>query len=112
MASGPFGQLDSRLWDVDPVAGTQLLVTRGAYRLLPSQRGDVTFQLNGNGYRFAPGHRVRLELLGRDAPYLRASNGTFTVLVSRLRIELPVHERPSRARGILTPRYAIDPTLG
>ena len=112
VASGPFGQLDSRLWDVDPVAGTQLLVTRGAYRLLPDQRGDVTFQLNGNGNRFAPGHRVRLELLGRDAPYLRASNGTFTVLVSRLRIELPVHERPSRARGILTPRYAIDPTLG
>lgn len=108
-ATGSVGQLDGRLWDVDPVAGTQLLVTRGAYRLLPGQRGDVTFQLNGNGYRFAPGHRVRLELVGRDDPYLRASNGTFSALVSRLRVELPVRERPSPARGILRPRYAIDP---
>jgi fermentation-respiration switch protein FrsA (DUF1100 family) len=111
VASGPFGQLDGRLWDVDPVAGTQLLVTRGAYRLLPDQRGAITFQLNGNGYRFAPGHRVRLELVGRDDPYLRASNGTFTVTVTGLRVELPVRERPSRARGILRPRYAIDPAL-
>jgi hypothetical protein len=109
--AGPFGQLDSRLWDVDPATGTQLLVTRGAYRLRPGQRGDVVFQLNGNGYRFAPRHRVRLELLGRDAPYLRPSNGTFAVGVSRLRVEVPVREAPSRARGILKPRFASDPAL-
>jgi hypothetical protein len=112
VARGPFGQLDSRLWDVDPATGTQLLVTRGAYRLRPNQRGAVVFQLNGNGYRFAPGHRVRLELVGRDAPYLRPSNGSFAVDVSRLRVELPVREAPSRARGILKPRFAVDPALG
>ena len=69
-------------------------MTRGAYRLTPNQTGTVTFQLFGNGYRFAPGHRVRLELLGRDAPYLRPSNGTFAIAVSNLELRLPVHERP------------------
>jgi hypothetical protein len=108
---GPFGQLDSHLWDIDPIAGTQLLVTRGAYRLTPNQRGDIVFQLNGNGYRFLAGHRLRLELAGRDDPYLRPSNGTFSVAVSRLSLELPVAERPNRARRILQPRFAIDPAL-
>jgi predicted acyl esterase len=107
---GRFGQLDSRLWDVDPVHGTQLLVTRGAYRLLDDQRGTITFQLNGNGWIFAPRHRIKLELLGNDAGnnggYLRASNGAFSVRVTRLTIELPTHERPSRARGIGVPRLA------
>ncbi|HLL86407.1 MAG TPA: hypothetical protein VK387_03740 [Thermoleophilaceae bacterium] len=35
---GPFGQLDSRLWDVAP-NGTQRLVSRGAYRVNPDQSG-------------------------------------------------------------------------
>jgi hypothetical protein len=109
--AGPFGQLDSRLWDVDPVARTQALVTRAAYRLKPDQRGEVLFQLNGNGYRFAPGHRVRLELLGRDPDYLRPSNGAFSVTLGRATVELPVRDRPSRARGIVAPRYATDPAL-
>jgi hypothetical protein len=32
---------------------------------------------------------VKLELLGRDAPYYRASNGTFAVEVSNLQVSLP-----------------------
>jgi hypothetical protein len=32
---------------------------------------------------------VKLQLLGRDAPYYRASNGTFTVAVSNLTVSLP-----------------------
>jgi len=108
---GRFGQLDARLWDVDPAAGTQLLVTRGAYRLAPGQRGRALFQLHGNGYRFAPGHRVRLELVGRDPDYLRPSNGAFSVSIRRLAVELPVRERPGAARGIVRPRFATDPAL-
>lgn len=89
--TGLYGQLDSRLWDVAP-DGTQRLITRGAYRLLDNQRGPVTFQLHGNGYHFDAGHTVKLELLGRDAPYLRPSNGAFSVQVSGLTVELPVAE--------------------
>jgi fermentation-respiration switch protein FrsA (DUF1100 family) len=85
---GPFGELVSRLWDVLP-SGEQRLISRGVYRLNENQEGTVTFQLHGNGYQFAPGDTVKLQLLGRDAPYYRASNGTFSIEVSNLTVSLP-----------------------
>jgi predicted acyl esterase len=85
---GPFGEIAARLWDVLP-DGEQRLISRGVYRLGESQTGAITFQLHGNGYRFPAGDTVKLELLGRDAPYYRASNGTFSVEVSNLSVSLP-----------------------
>jgi predicted acyl esterase len=85
---GPYGEIAARLWDLLP-DGTQRLVSRGVYRLADNQTGQVTFQLHGNGYQFAPGDTIELQLLGRDAPYYRASNGTFTVTVSNLSVTLP-----------------------
>jgi predicted acyl esterase len=93
--TGSFGQLDSRLWDVSP-DGMQRLISRGAYRLRDFQNGRVTFQLHGNGWCFEPGHRPKLELLGKDEPFLRPSNpppGAFSVSVSDVRVELPIAER-------------------
>jgi predicted acyl esterase len=87
-----YGQLNSRLWDVAP-DGSQRLVSRGAYRLANKKTGTVTFQLFGNGYRFAPGHRPKLELLGKDSPFLRPSNFPFEVLVRSARVALPTLER-------------------
>jgi dienelactone hydrolase len=92
---GPFGQLDSRLWDVSPDGSSQRLISRGAYRLLDGQSGPVTFQLHGNGWCFAPGHRPKLELLGKDEPFLRPSNGGFSVEVSQVEVELPTAEAGS-----------------
>jgi predicted acyl esterase len=97
--TGPFGQLQSRLWDVAP-NGIQTLVGRGEYRLTPNQRGTVLFQLRGSGWRFERGHTAKLELLGNDDPYERASNGTFSVAVSGLTVELPVRERPGTVPGV------------
>ncbi len=86
---GDYGELDSMLFDVAP-NGTERLISRGAYRLTDNQSGTVTFQLHGNGYFFPAGDQVKLELLGRDAPYLRASNdGAFTVSISNLTATLP-----------------------
>ncbi len=97
--SAEYGQLDSRLWDLAP-DGSRVLVSRGAYRLELAQSGKrITFQLHGNGYRFAPGHVPELELLGNDAPYLRPSNAQFTVSVSNVVVELPTRERPGAAGG-------------
>ncbi len=102
--SGRFGQLDSRLYDVLP-DGSERLITRGSYRLLDNQAGKVTFQLHGNGYRFEVGHKVKLELRGNDANYLRPSNsgfstaaasnngGNFSVQVSNLAALLPTIEK-------------------
>jgi fermentation-respiration switch protein FrsA (DUF1100 family) len=88
--NGVFGQLDSRLYDVLP-DGTERLISRGTYRLLDNQSGQITFQLHGNGYFFASGDTVKLELRGNDADYLRPSNNpTFTVQVSGVTVSLPV----------------------
>ena len=105
--SGANGQLAARLWDVAP-GGSQVLVTRGIYRLLDNQSGKITFQLNGNGYRFEKGHVPRLELLGRDSPYYRASNGSFSVAVSKLQVVLPVAERPGSVPGVVSPPGALQ----
>jgi pimeloyl-ACP methyl ester carboxylesterase len=84
------GQIDARLWDVTPGAEpTQRLITRGAYRLTEMQSGTITFQLHGNGYVFPAGDTVKLQLLGRDAPYLRASNGEFSVEATNVTVSLP-----------------------
>jgi pimeloyl-ACP methyl ester carboxylesterase len=93
--SGQFGQIDARLWDVSP-EGTQLLVSRGVYALGTGQSGRIAFQLHGNGYRFAPGHTVELQLLGRDAPYYQAGNVPFAVRTSRLSVSLPTRQRHPR----------------
>jgi hypothetical protein len=86
--TGPFGELVSRLWDVLP-SGEQRLISRGVYRLTENQSGTITFQLHGNGYEFAKGDTVKLQLLGRDAPYYRASNGAYSVEVTNLTASLP-----------------------
>jgi len=90
---GEFAYIAARLVDVDPQANTETLVARAAYRIDPkAPNGRQTFQLSANGWRFAPGHIPELELLGRDAPFLRPSNGVFEIKVSNLELKLPVHE--------------------
>jgi fermentation-respiration switch protein FrsA (DUF1100 family) len=96
--SGQFGQLDSRLWDVDP-NGQQTLISRGAYRLLDNQDGNIVFQLHGNAWRFGPGHTPKLELVGQDPGYLRPSNGSFSVQVSNVTVELPTREGAGASSG-------------
>jgi hypothetical protein len=88
--SGSYPELAARLWDVARNR-TQTLTARALYR--PSGSGRIVFQLHANAWHFAPKHVVKLQLLGRDAPYARPSNGTFTITVSHLDLRLPVHER-------------------
>ena len=87
--TGTFPVVIGRLWDVAP-DGTQSLVARGVYR--PDPTGRQVFQLHANGWRFAPGHVAKLQLLGRDAPYARTSNGQFSVEVKNIDVRLPVRE--------------------
>jgi pimeloyl-ACP methyl ester carboxylesterase len=84
---GRGGMIAARLWDVHQ--GQQTLVARGIYRLTDHQKGRIVFQLFGNGWRFAKGHRAKLELLGSDPNFVRASNFAFTVKASRIGVELP-----------------------
>jgi fermentation-respiration switch protein FrsA (DUF1100 family) len=81
----------ARLWDVDPARGRQKLVDRGVVRL--RSKHVLRANLNGNAYRFARGHRIKIELLGRDAPTYRAANDAFSVTVRNLKVTLPTRER-------------------
>jgi hypothetical protein len=96
---GRFAQLVGRLWDVD--GARQRLVDRAVVRLGRGSR--LRFALNGNGWRFARGHRIRLELVGRDAPAFRPSNTPFSVTVRDLRVALPRRSRPRSARRAARP---------
>ncbi|HXI95865.1 MAG TPA: alpha/beta fold hydrolase [Candidatus Acidoferrum sp.] len=88
---GPFGEIAARLWDVTP-GGEQRLISRTVWRIGPKEENattTITFQLHGNGYEFPAGDTVKLQLLGRDAPYYRASNGTFAIEASNVTVTLP-----------------------
>ena len=84
------GQLDARLWDLDRRTGRERLITRGAYRLTDNQKGRFTFTLDGNGWKFVKGHRIVVELLGRDAPTYGASPTSFSATLTGLKVSLPI----------------------
>ena len=99
-ARGRFGQLAGRLWDLYPDGRTRL-VSRGAVRLRSNERGELQFQLSGNAYRFEAGHVLKLEILGRDPNYRRASNRDFSVSIKDLRFTLPVRERSAAPPAVV-----------
>lgn len=86
-------QLDARLYDVLP-NGDAVLVDRGPRRVRPAEvsAGQVTFELDGNGWRFGAGHRVRIELTQDDSPFVHASTPPSSATLSRVRLAIPVHE--------------------
>jgi predicted acyl esterase len=81
-------ELAARLLDVLP-NGEERLVARGLLR--PGSGGtQVVFQLHPQGYRFAGGDTVKLELLPADPPYSRPPNLQGPITVSKLQVRLPV----------------------
>ncbi len=85
-------QIAGRLWDVAPDGAGQLLVARGSFR--PKRQGADAWQLHPAAWRFRPGHTIKLELLGNDIPYSRASNDSFEIALTNLRARLPVRRPP------------------
>jgi dienelactone hydrolase len=107
--TGQFPIIAARLWDVDPSTGNQTLVARGVYRLDSSAPDGVqVFQLHPGAWHFAAGHIPKLELLGQDSPYVRTSNGQFSISVSNLQLRLPVHEAPGTAPGVGAPLATVQ----
>jgi hypothetical protein len=93
VTSGRYGQIDARVWDLNPKTGKQLLITRGVYRLTDNQSGNFAFTLDGNGWRFAKRHRIVVELIGRDAPTYSASPTPFSARLTNVKVALPVREK-------------------
>ena len=90
--------LAARLLDVMP-GGEERLVARALLR--PGSGGETVFQLHPQGYRFAGGHTLKLELLASDAPYSRPSNQQLPITVSDLELRLPVREQPGELGGLV-----------
>jgi hypothetical protein len=83
-------QLDTRLYDVFP-SGTAVMVDRGMRRVTDAS-GTVTYQLHGNGWRFRPGHIVRVEIAQDDDPYIKASTVPSTTTITGVTLQIPVRE--------------------
>jgi predicted acyl esterase len=89
--TGQFPLLTGRLFDVAP-DGSMTLVARNVFRPADGAT-SLLWQLNANAWHFAKGHRPRLQILGRDVPYMRASNGQFSIAISNAKITLPTREK-------------------
>jgi predicted acyl esterase len=93
-ATGTDGlELNARLYDVFP-DGDAVMVDRAPRRIDPARDGttSVTFQLHGNGWRFKPGHKLRLELAQDDSPYLHESDVPSSLSLSAVHLHLPLRE--------------------
>ena len=81
----------ARLYDQD-AGGTRTLVTRGMCRFssaFPERTCDV-FELWGNAWTFAAGHRVVIEVTQADVPFLRRHNSPSTIEFLSANVRLPL----------------------
>ena len=102
---GSDSQIAARLLDVDTGTNTQTLVARGLWRpAITAGPERQVFQLHPNGYRFADGHVVKLELLPKDSntaaanSYGRTSNNQQNVTIENLAAAAAGARAPGRAR--------------
>ncbi|MFJ2744355.1 CocE/NonD family hydrolase [Streptomyces sp. NPDC087440] len=106
----PQGQAIARVCDVAP-DGSSTLVTRGVLNL-SARHGrdradawpvgateDVTFELNGIGHTFPPGHRIRLSVSSAYWPWIwpQAASAGFVLDPAGSSLELPVRETVENA---------------
>lgn len=98
--TGADTQLDVRVWDVAPDGSEKGLVTRGSYRsTTPAGAGrTATFQLAPQGYRFATGHTIEVQVTANDEPYHLADKAHTDVTVHRVRLTLPLWVAPGATR--------------
>lgn len=99
---GPRGQVAARLWRIS--RGRQHLIDRSVTRVDLPRAGRVRLTLNGNAIRLRRGERLRVQLLGRDAPTYEPADRAFRIAVSDLALELPTRERAVRGALVLRPR--------
>ena len=83
-------QVNVRLYDLYP-DGTQVLVDRGV-QTLAGDSGAAVLDLHGNAWRFAEGHRLRVELAQDDDPYVRGSDQRAAMTVTGVQLAVPIRE--------------------
>jgi predicted acyl esterase len=90
--------IQARVWDVRP-DGTELLVTRGTYRIdtpaYDTPAGVLRLALFGNDWVLRSGHSVRLDLTQDDHPTFRPSTLPSSIAFQAPRLVLPTRESGS-----------------
>ena len=81
----------TRLWDVDPVGGTQTLVTRNVQRIqaLAAQTLSLHYELWPTAWQVSPGHQLKLEITQVDAPTWRPDNLASAIVFGGPSLVLP-----------------------
>jgi len=89
--TGVVAQLAARLWDIG-TDGSEALIGRTVYRLDgPLVAGTrVVFELSANAWRLVPGHTLRLELIGADAPTYQPDVLPATTVIDSVSLRLPL----------------------
>jgi ABC-2 type transport system ATP-binding protein len=85
-------ELNARVYDVAP-DGTASLIDRGAYRIHETPvlfTRSVTYELLGAAWPLPAGHKLRVEVIADDSPFLRADNIPSAATISRVGLSLPV----------------------
>ena len=102
-------QLNARLYDVFP-DGSAVLMQRVPRRIDPGRgdRSPLLFQLRATGWRFKPGHRIRVELTGDDDPSFLRSSTPFQIAISRVQLGMFVREQTFGVR----PPSGLSPAFG
>ncbi len=100
--TGPARQLNARLYDLAP-DGEQVMVDRGVKRIT-SAIGPTTLDLHGAGWRFASGHKLRLEVTQDDETYIKASSLPSSLTLSGVTMKVPVRESSGTVGGGPAPR--------
>lgn len=107
--NGANDQIISRLYDVDTTGGpeTEKLIARGVYRPMSVGAGATkqTFQLYPQAWKVEDGHKLKLELLSADSPYVRTAANTVQqpITVSGLTLHVPTLNNPGDASGAVGP---------
>jgi dienelactone hydrolase len=93
LVGGTTATLNARLWDV-ATDGTTFFVDRGSYRIdvpaYDAAAGTLELPLFGNHWRFEQGHRIRLDLVQVDEPFLRRSNVASSIVFGAPTLRLPI----------------------
>ena len=84
-----------------------MLVDRGVKRLT-SAMGPTTLDLHGAGWRFARGHRLRIELAQDDDPYVKSSVAPGSLVIAGVELSVPVREGSAAIGGARAPRVNVS----
>ena len=114
-ATGPVAQMDARLYDVQP-DGSALLVDRGPRRLRTTEasNGQVSYEIFGAGWRFPAGHRIRIELMQDDDPFLHLTEAPSSAAISKAVLRIPIREASTtlKAGPTLQKGFCTNETVG